>query len=70
MAEPVTVDMGGASEINSVNTGESHALAQVVMAGQEVKLARPAGVEPATFGSVDQRSIQLSYGRTAARLLS
>ena len=26
-------------------------------------MARPAGLEPAAFGSGDQRSIQLSYGR-------
>ena len=34
-----------------------------------VRLVRPAGLEPATSGSVDQRSIQLSYGRLRLKFL-
>jgi hypothetical protein len=33
------------------------------------RVARPRGVEPPTFWFVARRSIQLSYGRAAMRLL-
>ena len=33
-------------------------------------LARPAGLEPATYGFEVRRSIQLSYGRTIADLIT
>ena len=34
-----------------------------------VRVVRPTGIEPVTYGSVDRHSIQLSYGRTVLIVL-
>ena len=44
-------------------------LYQAELHPEDKKLARPVGLEPATFWSVVKRSIQLSYGRTLSKLV-
>ena len=52
------------------NQGHGGPLSPLARTCQYLTVVRPAGFEPATFGSVDQSSIQLSYGRICILLCS
>ena len=58
---PYSQVSGGNEEVNPLKSGWRAIRSSPEFTAR--RMARPAGFEPATFGSGGQRSIQLSYGR-------